>query len=389
MFIRKGIYGKDLNKNYSDTSPDNIPKVPEAQGVITACIFLITTISWIPFIANSDGVNMNMKPGELSSLDTIQLLQLFAALLCICSMTLLGFADDILDLKWRHKLLLPAIASLPLLVVYSITSNRTEVVIPLILRPWIGSTIDLGVCYYIYMGMLAIFCTNAINILAGINGIEVGQSVIIATSIAIFNYGELSGPLGNYHKFSLYLLLPYLATSLPLLWYNWYPSEVFPGDTFCYFSGMTFAVVAILGHFSKTLLLFFIPQVINFVYSSPQLFKLLPCPRHRLPKYCDEKDNVEMRMVTVKENELNTIGRFILKVLKFTGLGHINEYKDGEDVLVEFNNLTIINLTLKFVGPVHERNLTCILICFQLCCSCIAFFIRYPLALWFYGHNVF
>jgi UDP-N-acetylmuramyl pentapeptide phosphotransferase/UDP-N-acetylglucosamine-1-phosphate transferase len=38
-------------------------------------------------------------------------------------------------------------------------------------------------------------------------------------------------------------------------------AQVFPGDTFCYFSGMTFAVVAILGHFSKTLLLFFIPQV--------------------------------------------------------------------------------------------------------------------------------
>ena len=30
--------------------------------------------------------------------------------------------------------------------------------------------------------------------------------------------------------------------------------------TLCYFAGMTFAVVGILGHFSKTLLLFFIPQ---------------------------------------------------------------------------------------------------------------------------------
>ena len=27
--------------------------------------------------------------------------------------------------------------------------------------------------YYVYMGMLAVFCTNAINILAGINGLEV------------------------------------------------------------------------------------------------------------------------------------------------------------------------------------------------------------------------
>lgn len=36
---------------------------------------------------------------------------------------------------------------------------------------------------------------------------------------------------------------------------------MFVGDTLCYFSGMTFAVVAILGSFSKTMLLFFIPQV--------------------------------------------------------------------------------------------------------------------------------
>ncbi len=34
--------------------------------------------------------------------------------------------------------------------------------------------------------------------------------------------------------------------------------------------GMTFAVTGILGHFSKTLLLFFIPQVINFLISFPQ-----------------------------------------------------------------------------------------------------------------------
>ena len=63
-----------------------------------------------------------------------------------------------------------------------------------------------------------------------------------------------------------------------------YPSAWFCGDTFCYFSGMTFAVVAILGHFSKTMLLFFIPQVANFIYSVPQLFRFVPCPRHRLPR---------------------------------------------------------------------------------------------------------
>lgn len=64
-----------------------------------------------------------------------------------------------------------------------------------------------------------------------------------------------------------------------------YPSRVFVGDTFCYFAGMTFACAAIISHFPKTLLLFFLPQIFNFVLSCPQLFGLVPCPRHRLPTY--------------------------------------------------------------------------------------------------------
>jgi hypothetical protein len=49
----------------------------------------------------------------------LQLLSYNAALLAICFMLLLGFADDVLDLRWRFKLVLPAVASLPLLCSYS------------------------------------------------------------------------------------------------------------------------------------------------------------------------------------------------------------------------------------------------------------------------------
>lgn len=69
--------------------------------------------------------------------------------------------------------------------------------------------------------MLAVFCTNAINILAGINGLEVGQSLIIACSILIFNSIELClGHQIDSHKFSIYLMLPFLAVSLALWKYN-------------------------------------------------------------------------------------------------------------------------------------------------------------------------
>lgn len=71
------------------------------------------------------------------------------------------------------------------------------------------------------MGMLAVFCTNAINILAGINGLEVGQSLIIATSILIFNVIELFGSQWKAHQFSIYFMLPYIATSLALFKFNW------------------------------------------------------------------------------------------------------------------------------------------------------------------------
>merc|ERR1719330_1812259 len=78
---------------------------------------------------------------------------------------------------------------------------------------------------------------------------------------------------------SLFLIIPFLAVSLALLRLNWFPAKVFVGDTYCYFAGMTLAVISITGHFSKTMVLFLLPQLANFLYSCPQLFRWVPCPR--------------------------------------------------------------------------------------------------------------
>ena len=42
-----------------------------------------------------------------------------SALLSVCFVVLLGFADDVLDLAWRYKMILPPIASLPVIVSYT------------------------------------------------------------------------------------------------------------------------------------------------------------------------------------------------------------------------------------------------------------------------------
>lgn len=159
-----------------------------------------------------------------------------------------------------------------------------------------------------------------------------------------------------------------------------YPSQVFVGDTFCYLSGMTFAVVGILGHFSKTTILFFIPQIFNFLYSLPQLFHFVPCPRHRMPNYVSKIDKLEASRFKIVKQDLNVLGKltvFVIKTFK------VADYEEKEDVII-CNNLTIINFVLIHLGPTHERKLTVVLLCIQVLGSLLAFAIRYPLASYFY-----
>ncbi|KAH0539166.1 hypothetical protein KQX54_001538 [Cotesia glomerata] len=160
-----------------------------------------------------------------------------------------------------------------------------------------------------------------------------------------------------------------------------YPSQVFVGDTFCYFSGMTFAVVGIIGHFSKTVLLFFIPQIINFLYSVPQLFHLVPCPRHRLPRLNRETGKLDPSVTTFHKSQLNKLAKLIMGLLRLFKLVKWEEDKDG---VVICNNLTLINLVLITFGSRKESNLTAILLIFQVICTAVAFSIRYPLASLFY-----
>lgn len=159
-----------------------------------------------------------------------------------------------------------------------------------------------------------------------------------------------------------------------------YPSRVFVGDTFCYVSGMTFAVVGILSHFSKTVLLFFIPQIVNFLYSVPQLFRIIPCPRHRLPKYSPETNLLQASRAVLIKKEMNFLNKLILQVLAILHLIDKSEDKDS----IKINNMTLINLFLIKFGPMSEVRLTISILLFQVVCTAVAFLVRYPMASYFY-----
>lgn len=104
------------------------------------------------------------------------------------------------------------------------------------------------------MSLLSTFSTNSINILAGINGSEVSQALIIALSVVLNDLLYLPWPmdfriplhlLGNKaevgiggvwsagmaygsrelverHLFSLYFMLPLVAVCIGFLYHNWY-----------------------------------------------------------------------------------------------------------------------------------------------------------------------
>ena len=234
------------------------------------------------------------------------------------------------------------------------------------------------------MAAVAIFCPNSINILAGINGIEVSQSIVIALLLVINDalylapFSPYPHPATDSHLFSLYLLLPFLGVSAALWAHNWYPAKVFVGDTYCYFAGMVFAVVGILGHFSKTLLLLFIPQVFNFIYSAPQLFRLVYCPRHRLPRFNARTGLLEPSTAIFRDPPSRPVA-LGLRTLHRLRLLRVAMNSKGE--VVECTNFTLLNLWLVWWGPMREDRLALGILGLQACVGLLGLVVRHRLAL--------
>nr|XP_031863509.1 uncharacterized protein CI109_000759 [Kwoniella shandongensis]KAA5530581.1 hypothetical protein CI109_000759 [Kwoniella shandongensis] len=424
-FVEKGLKGRDLLKPGGRT---NGPWVPESLGLPCASLYIALMMLFIPFPFS------HLFKGEvLEQFPQRELTLYLSSLLALLTATLLGFIDDLFDIRWRHKLPIPIVAAVPTLLVYYSVGGVTSVVLPKGVAGWLTSTglgwwidgnvIDLGPIYYIYLVLLPTFTTNSINILAGINGVEVTQALIIALSVALndllylpiwpegflrfVNVGNpkegrilewAAGEVVDRHLMSLYFMAPLVGVCAGFLWHNWYPARAFPGDTFCYFTGMAFSAVAIQGHFSKTLILFFIPQIFNFILSCPQLFHLVDCPRHRLPSY--DSDNGLLnpsRVMFEKPPPART--RITLEILEFLRLVRLERLpvrrnpdnksqlkspaKAGQ--IISSTNLTIINFLLVHFGPMHERSLCTLVGAVQIACSGIAFGIRYGVGAWFYG----
>lgn len=162
----QGRTGPGTGTSWADCAPC-LPFSPEAQGVISGAVFLIILFCFIPvpFLrcfmeeqcaafphdevrlarCQECGGHRREWPPVIGVLFSVpQFVELIGSLLAICCMIFLGFADDVLNLRWRHKLLLPTMASLPLLMVYFTNFGNTTIVVPKPFRVLLGMHLDLG-----------------------------------------------------------------------------------------------------------------------------------------------------------------------------------------------------------------------------------------------------
>lgn len=212
----------------------------------------------------------------------------------------LGMFDDIFVLRWRDKLMLHAIF-----------------LIPTVWHLW----------WWPVALLCTVFCSNAINILSGINGVEVLQ--VIVMSMAFMCMDILDGRQD---------VLPTLmtSTSLALFWFNMYPASVFVGDTFTTYGGLAIAWMTFTRRCYAATTIMMIPQGLNLLLSLPQLLGFKKCPRHRLPAWNQETD-----------------------MLESSGHG------------------TLLNALLECLGPMHEARLTYLIGALQLFFACVAIPLRH------------
>jgi UDP-N-acetylglucosamine--dolichyl-phosphate N-acetylglucosaminephosphotransferase len=190
------------------------------------------------------------------------LIPLFAIIVTLLLAGILGFIDDLIGWKtglpqWQKPVLTAAIA-LPFVVISAGSSLMT--------LPVIG-TINFGILYPLLIvpgGIIG--AANAFNLLAGLNGLEAGQGIILLGSLSVAAYATQQYWLVAVTGIAAFSLLGFL-------WYNAYPSQVFPGDSLTYGIGALIAVVAITGDLQRIAVAMFPLYFLEFVLKARTRFQ--------------------------------------------------------------------------------------------------------------------
>ena len=242
IWIRKarqiGLLWNDMNKLKSE-------KVAGSGGLVVLFGFIISIfifVAYRTFFFN----------------DSSHLIEIISLISVILLAAGVGLIDDLLG--WQHgglsrrsRLIMIALSAIPLM---AINAGKHIVSIP------IFGTVDFGLIYPLILIPLGIVgATTTFNFLAGMNGLEAGQGVIMLTALAIVSYLTGNSWLALINLFMVFALIAFL-------FYNFAPAKVFPGNILTYSVGSLIAITAILGNFEKIAVFFFIPYILETILKS-------------------------------------------------------------------------------------------------------------------------
>jgi phospho-N-acetylmuramoyl-pentapeptide-transferase len=158
--------------------------------------------------------------------------------------------------------------------------------------------VDLGSVYILFVLMVVVATSNAVNITDGLDGLAIGGIIFAALTYSVLAY------VAGHSKFSAYLYLPYIkdageiavfltilaGAGLGFLWYNIFPAQVFMGDTGSLFMGGIIGISAIIIKQEALLIIVggvflieiisVIIQVFIFRWKGKRVFKMAPLHHH-------------------------------------------------------------------------------------------------------------
>ena len=235
---KAGIVGKNMNSEKQE-------EIAEMGGLVIAAGFgagIIFTITLRTFF------DLFLSVGLTSIL---------AVLSTVLIVVIIGVFDDLISMKQWIKALIPVFATLPLMALkegYSVMRI-----------PFMGM-IDFGILYPLFLVPLGITgAANAVNMLAGFNGLEVGMGIVAVGSLAIIAYliGQTT---------SLIILMATLGALVAALHYNWYPAKIFLGDVGTLSIGAVIASAVIVGNYETAGVVIIIPYVVDFLIKAKNRF---------------------------------------------------------------------------------------------------------------------
>lgn len=225
----EGLVGKDMHKK-------DKREVAEGGGISVMAGFSISVLLYIALNT------FYLKTSEIST-------PIFAILCVMLIALMVGAIDDLLG--WKKglsksiRLMLMTFAAVPLMVINAGDSSMLG--------------IEMGLLYPLILIPLGIVATTTtFNFLAGYNGLETGQGILILSALSVVTF--LNG-----NAWLSVIILCMVASLLAFYIFNKHPSKVFPGDTLTYPVGALIGVVAIMGNVEKIAIFFFIPYVLEVI----------------------------------------------------------------------------------------------------------------------------